>query len=86
MTIDDAINFDHGTRMALIMFNENCERQPQEQTIEVCDAVRQYNWLEPRRSDQPKGFLKTELTEDMNMMCQCSNVRELERTLPPVKL
>ena len=70
LTIDDAINFNHGTQMALIMFNENCERQPQEQIIEECDAVRQYNWLERTRSDQPKSFLKTEQIEDMNMMGQ----------------
>ena len=85
LTIDDAINFDHGTRMGLIMFDEEGERQTQEPTVEECDAVRQYNWLERTRSDQPKGFLKTELTATMNQMGQCPNVRKVERTLPRVQ-
>ena len=43
LTLDDAIHFNHGTRMALLMFNTEGERRLPEPTIAECEAFRLHN-------------------------------------------
>ena len=46
LTWDDAIYFDHCTRMAMLMFDEHGARLLPEPSRKQCDAVRMYNWIE----------------------------------------
>ena len=43
LTLDNAIYFDHGTRMALLMFDEQGEQRLPEPTTAECEAIRVQN-------------------------------------------
>ena len=45
LTIVDAIYFDHGTRMGLLVFNNNGERRVPEPSTAECEAIRLNNWM-----------------------------------------
>ena len=63
LTLDDAIHFDHGTRMALLMFNAEGERILPEPTNAECETIRLHNWMERARSSGKKTSIKTDLVE-----------------------
>ena len=82
---DDAIYFDHGTRMGLLMFDEVVETMLPEPSIEECQAVRMQNLIKRTRSDGKKTSIKKHLNQTMTQMAECSNVREAERASPRVE-
>ena len=45
-SIDDAIYFDHRTRMALLVFDEEGERRIPELSEAEYEAIRVHNWME----------------------------------------
>ena len=63
LTMDDAIYFDHGTRMALLVFDEEGERRIPEPSEAECEGIRVHNWMEPARSAGEKTSIKTDLAE-----------------------
>ena len=63
LTIDDAIYFDHGTRMALLMFNDEGERRLPESSVAEFEAIRVHDWMERARSLGAKTSIKTDLAE-----------------------
>ena len=85
LTIDDAIYFNHGTRMALLMFEEEGERRIPEPSDAECEAIRVHNWMERARSTVGKTSIKTVLAEMTAMMGKMPNVREVERAIPRVQ-
>ena len=85
LTIDDAIYFDHGTRMAVLMFNNEGERRLPEPTEAECEAIRINNWMERARSSGAKTSIKTDLAEVTATMGKVPNERELERAIPRVQ-
>ena len=50
----DPIFFDHGTRMALLMFNDEGERRLPEPSEAECEAIRVHDWMERARSSGAK--------------------------------
>ena len=46
LILDDAIYYDYGTRMALLMFDEQGEQRLPEPTTAECEAIRIHNWVE----------------------------------------
>ena len=85
LTIDDAIYFDHGSRMALLMFNDEGERRLPEPSEAECEAIRIHNWMERARSSGAKTSIKTDLTEVTAIMGKVPNEREVERAIPRVQ-
>ena len=85
LTIDDAIYFDHGTRMALLVFDEEGERRIPEPSEAECEAIRIHNWVERARSTSEKTSIKTDLAQVTAMMGKVSNVKEVERAIPRVQ-
>ena len=81
LTLDDAIYFDHGTRMAILMFDTEGERRLPEPTTAECEAIRLHNWMERGN----KTSIKTDLAELTAQMGKVSEVREVERAIPRVK-
>ena len=85
LTIDDAIYFDYGTRMALLMFNDEGERRLPEPSEAECEAIRVHNWMERARSSGAKTSIKTDLAEVTAVMGKVPNEREVERAIPRVQ-
>ena len=85
LTIDDAIYFDHGTQMAVLMFNNEGERRFPEPTEAECEAIRINNWMERARSSGAKTSIKTDLAEVTATMGKVPNEREVERAIPRVQ-
>ena len=85
LTIDHAIYFDHRTRMALRVFDEEGKRQIPERSEAEREAIRIHNWMECARSTDEKTSIKTDLAEVTAMMGKVANVREVERAMPRVQ-
>ena len=85
LTIDDAIYFDHGSRMAVFMFNEKGERRLPEPTKSECEAIRMLNWMERARSSDAKFSMKNDLAEVTAAKGKVPNEREIERAVPRVQ-
>ena len=85
LTINDAIYFDHGTRMALLLFNEEGERRIPEPSEAECEAIRVHNWTERARSTGEKTSIRTDLAEVTTTMGKVSNVREGKRAISRVQ-
>ena len=85
LTIDDAIYFYHGTRMALLMFNDEGERRLPEPSETECESIRIHNWMEPARSSGAKTSIKTDLAEVTATMGKFPNEREVERAITRVQ-
>ena len=85
LTIDDAIYFDHGTRMGLLVFNNNGERRVPEHSTAECEAIRLNNWIERARSSGGKTCIKTDLAEVTAIMSKVPSDREVERDIPRVQ-
>ena len=85
LTIVDAIYFDYGTRMALLMFNDEGERRLPEPCEAECEAIRVQNWMERARSSGAKTSIKTDLAEVTAIMGKIPNEREVERAIPRVQ-
>ena len=85
LTIDDAVYFDHGTRMAVLMFTEEGERRLPEPTKSECEAIRMHNWMERARSSGGKTSIKDDLAEVTAAMGKVPNEREIERAIPRVQ-
>ena len=85
LTIDDAIYFDHGTRMGLLVFNNNGERRIPEPSTAECEAIRLNNWMERARSSGAKTCIKTDLAEVTAIMSKIPSDREVERAIPRVQ-
>ena len=85
LTLDNAIYFDHGMRMALLMFNAEAERRLSEPSTAECEGIRLHNWIERERSYGEKTPIKTELTEATAQMGKVSENREGERAIPRVR-
>ena len=85
LTLDDAIYFDHGTKMALLMFDaEGEKRLPQSSTAE-CETIRLYNWMERMRSSGEKTSIKTELADITAQMGKVPETREVEQSILRVR-
>ena len=69
LTWYETIYFDHGTRMALLLFNDK-----EEPSQEECHAVRMHNAFERTSSNSVKTRIKKDLTKTMAQMENCSNV------------
>ena len=85
LTIDDAIYFDHGTRMALLVFNEEGERRIPQPSEAECEAIRVHNCMEGARSTGEKTSIKTDLAEVTAVMGKVSDIREVERAISRVQ-
>ena len=85
LTLDDAIHFDHGTRMALLMFSAEAERRLPELTIAECEAIRLHNWKERARSSGKKTSIKTDLAEATAEMGKVTDTREIGRAIQRVR-
>ena len=85
LTIDDAIYFNYGTRMAVLMFNNDGERRLPEPTEAECEAIRINNWMERARSSGAKTSIKTDLAEVTATIGKVPNEREVERAIPRVQ-
>ena len=78
LTIDDAVYFDHGTRMAVLMFNEEGERRLPEPTKSECEAILMHNWMERARSSGGKTSIKDDLAEVTAAMGKCPTREKLK--------
>ena len=85
LTLDDAIHFDHGTRMALLMVNAEGERRIPEPTNAECEAIRLHNRMERARSSGKKTSIKTDLAEATAEMGKVKDTRGVERAIPRVR-
>ena len=85
LTIDYAIYFNHGIRMALLVFNEEGERRIPEPSETECEAIRVNNWMERARSTGEKTSIKTDVAEITATMGNVPNEREVERAIPRVQ-
>ena len=81
----DAIYFDRGTRMTLLMFDEHVGGLLPEPSRKECDTERMHNWIERTRSDGGKTSIEQNLTDKMGEMKKCSNERDVERVTPRVE-
>ena len=64
MTLDDANYFDHGPRMARLMFDAEGERRLPASSTAECEAIRLNIWIERARPSGEKTSIKIELTEN----------------------
>ena len=83
--IHNSIHFDHGIRIALLMFNAERERRLPEPTIAECEAIRVHNWMKSARSSGKKTSIKTGLAEATAEMGKVTDTREIERAIPRVR-
>ena len=85
LNLDNATSFDHGTRMAILMFDNEGKRRLPKPTTAECEANRLHNWMDCVRSSGEKTSIKTNLSEVTAQTGKVSEVREVVRAIPTVK-